>query len=259
MLPDFCFLGVLILTTTTLYHQAVIKVHDVEIAKLVCFATLKSIEKASLEAQVIEGMKALSGLCKGGFGKAFHIGIMKCTYRWCCRLLDQREIKNLSPSSPLHMGILKGIGVVIDGSSPEGQVYCQACLLLLAAKVEKVEREGSASPARNLVMHTQTFPLIAELVCSIVAEWPDIQHVGWLIPQAVSILEGSMALKYGDGDFFQLIPYIRATQSLALRSKAFIPTERWLWDIFTGCAAVMAKDRGKKATISYRNCSHLRK
>ncbi len=242
-------LGVLILTTAILYiHQAAIKAQDVEIAKLVCFATLKSIEKASLEVQVFEGMKSLAWLQKGGFGKAFQIGIMQCTYRWCCRLLDQREAKNLSPPEPLHMGILKGIGVVIDGSTPEGQMYCQACLLLLAVKVEDVEREGSASSTRNIVMHLQTFPLIAELTCSIVTARPDIQHIGWLIPQAVRILERSMALKYGDGDLLQLIPYVRAAQSLALRSKVFIPTTRWLWDIFSGCAAAIARDGGEKTT-----------
>ncbi len=209
--------------------------------------------------QVIEGMKTLAGLHKGGLGKAFHIGIMQCTYRWCCRLLYQREMKNQSPPPPLHIGILKGIGAVIDGSTPEGQMYCQACLFLLAAKVEEVEREGgSVSSTRNLVTHSQTFPLIVELVCSIVAAWPDIQHIGWLIPQAVSILERSMALKYGDRDLFQLIPYARAAQSLALRSKAFIPTACWLWDIFSGCTATMAKEDGgeKTAAIPDRNFSH---
>ncbi len=250
-LIPLCFIVFVGSTDSNHYHfiyQAAIKAQDVEVAKLVCLATLKSIEKASLEVQAIEGMKTLARLQKGGLGKAFHIGIIQCTYRWCCRLLDQREIKNLSPPGPLHMGILKGFGVVIDGSTPEGQMFCQACLLLLAVKVEEVEREGSASSTRNLVMHLQTFPLIAELACSIVAARPDIQHVGWLIPQAVRILERSMALKYGDGDLLQLIPYVRAAQSLALRSKAFIPTVRWLWDIFSGCAAAMARDGGEKTT-----------
>ncbi len=249
-----CFpilLGVLILTIVVASCQAAIKAQDVEVAKLVCFATLKSIEKASSqEVQVIEGMKTLAGLHKGGFGKDFHIGIMQCTYRWCCRLLYHREMKNRSSPLPtFHSGILKGIGAVMDGSTPEGQMYCQACLLLLAAKVEEVEREGgSASSTRSLVTYSQTFPLIVELVCSILAAWPDMKHVGWLIPQAVSILERSMALKYGDGDVFQLIPYVRAAQSLALRSKAFIPTACWLWDIVSGCTATMAKEDGGEKT-----------